>query len=62
MDFFRCNLSSHSLLRTLLTSLLILSGCAITPCIKSYEVLGQFEGWAYTVNFTGEMEKSRDKV
>lgn len=62
MDFFRCNLSSHSLLCTLLTSLLILSGCAITPCIKSYEVLGQFEGWEYTINFTGEMEKSRDKV
>ena len=62
MDFFRSNLSSHSLLRTLLTSLLILSGCAITPCIKSYEVLGQFEGWEYTINFTGEMEKSRDKV
>lgn len=26
-------------------------------CLKSYEVLGQFEGWDYTINFTGEMEK-----
>lgn len=60
MDFFPCNVSSHSLLRTLLTSLFILSGCAITPCLKSYEVLGQFEGWDYTINFTGEMEKRRE--
>ena len=61
MHFFWCNVSSHSLLHTLLTSLLISSGCAITPCLKSYEVLGQFEGWEYTINFTGEWKKEEIK-